>query len=181
MQVKRIECPKCKVVLDVKQVNEQLERRFLCPRCRAELLVKFSPNPAPIEAPTFCAKPRPTSEKASCETQLFSAPPKQEKDVRLTFNGKSYKLSEGRNIVGRSAQSSQADIQIDVDDMYMSRHHCIINVSTLPDNSKKVVLNNYKNKNVTAVNGQQLLEDDVIRLADGNIITMGKTNIKVVM
>ena len=65
--------------------------------------------------------------------------------------------------------------------MYMSRHHCIINVSTLPDNSKKVVLNNYKNKNVTAVNGQQLLEDDVIRLADGNIITMGKTNIKVVM
>jgi pSer/pThr/pTyr-binding forkhead associated (FHA) protein len=54
-------------------------------------------------------------------------------------------------------------------------------VSTLPDNSKKVVLNNYKNKNVTAVNGQQLLEDDVIRLADGNIITMGKTNIKVVM
>ena len=181
MQIKRIECPRCKVVLDVKQVDEQFERKILCPKCKTELLVKFSPNPSPMEAHTFCAKPKPASERPSCETQLFSAPQKQEKDVKLTYNGKDYELSEGRNIVGRSAQSSQADIQIEVDDMYMSRHHCIVSVTTLPNNTKKVVLNNYQNKNLTAVNGQQLQGDDVIRLSDGNIITMGKTNIKVVM
>jgi hypothetical protein len=59
----------------------------------------------------------------------------------------------------------------------MSRQHCSIEVSTLPDGTKKAVLRNYQNKNQTTVDGQPIENDDTIRLTDGNCITMGHTTV----
>ena len=59
----------------------------------------------------------------------------------------------------------------------MSRQHCIINVSTLSDGSKKAVLSNYQNKNSTTIDGQLIGKGDEIRLTDGNSITMGHTTV----
>lgn len=69
MQIKRIQCPQCQVVLDVKNDEEAPEKLVFCPRCSTELLVKFKPKGDPVEAHTYYAKQKkPAADNG--ETQL---------------------------------------------------------------------------------------------------------------
>lgn len=190
MQIKRIKCPKCNVVLDVKNSKERPELLLNCPRCRTELLVKFPPREEPIEAPTFCdAKPKTNqshqsvgSENFSFETQLGDTPfqstsreRSKAKLPKLICNGETYVLSEGENVIGRRANTSLATIQIACTDRFMSRQHCIITITDKQDGTYKAVLSNYQNKNETSINGYKIDSGDAIVLNDGNTITMGHT------
>ena len=191
MQVKRIKCPKCGIVLDVKNSKNETEKQITCPQCKTPLKVTF---PQPMEAGTYIAPKKPIINDGATQlggglsgatqlrgglagaTQLGPSKPKQEK-AKLMFNGVSYPLEEGQNIVGRKASTSTATIQIETTDRYMSRQHCCITVSTLPDGTKKAVLSNYQNKNKTTIDGQEIATGDAIRLTDGNSITMGHTTV----
>ena len=50
-------------------------------------------------------------------------------------------------------------------------------VTTLPDGTKKAVLSNYQNKNLTTIDGQEIETGDEIRLTDGNQIKRGQTTV----
>ena len=193
MQIKRIICPKCRAILDVKNSQNEEVKIITCPTCKTGLKVKFPPQQEPVEAKTFISG-RPTAGGGT--TQLGGLDgrtvlgggtggstvlgiPNQGTSVtaRLTYGGKDYPLKEGQNIVGRQGTTSMATVQIETADRYMSRQHCSITVSTLPDGTKKVVLRNYQNKNQTTVDGQPIENDNTIRLTDGNSITMGHTTV----
>lgn len=193
MQTKRIKCPKCGVVLDVKNSKNEEVKQITCPSCKTVLQVKFQPQQEPMEAKTYIAPPKTTVNDGATQlrgalsgatqlgglagaTQLGLSRPKQEK-AKLMFSGMSYPLEEGQNIVGRKASTSTANIQIETTDRYMSRQHCSIIVSTLPDGTKKAVLSNYQNKNKTTIDGQEIAAGDAIRLTDGDSITMGHTTV----
>lgn len=187
MQTKRIICPNCKVVLDVTNSKNEAAKQITCPKCQAVLQVKFPPQQAPLEAETVIVPPkRPTADNG--ETQLAGSnygatqlvtPNVQSKssNARLVYDDKPYFLEEGQNIVGRMGTTSKATVQIATDDRYMSRQHCSITVTTLPDGTKKAVLSNYQNKNLTTVDGQEIETGDEIRLTNGNRITMGHTTV----
>jgi hypothetical protein len=104
-------------------------------------------------------------------------PTKDSCNARLVFDDKPYFLEEGRNIIGRKGSTSRATVQIATEDRYMSRQHCSIKVTTLPDGTKKAVLSNYQNKNLTTVDGQEIETGDEIRLTNGDRITMGHTTV----
>ena len=190
MQTKRITCPKCGVVLEVKHTKDEEVKQVTCPKCKTLLKVRFA---QPIEAPTYYGGPKPGTEGAtqlgglssatmlggikSGETQLVVPSAKAPVTPHLSFDGKDYFLQEGQNIIGRKASSSQATVQIETADRYMSRQHISITVSTLPDGTKKAVLSNYQNKNQTIVDGQEITTGDKIRLTDGDKITMGHTTV----
>ena len=189
MQVKRIKCPSCGVVLDVTNSKNESVKQITCPQCKSVLQVKFPPQQAPLEAETYIAPQRqPAVDNGA--TQLggsaFGAtmlatpnekPAKESCNARLVFNDKPYFLEDGQNIVGRKGTTSKATVQIATDDRYMSRQHCSITVTTLPDGTKKAVLSNYQNKNLTSVDGQEIETGDAIRLTNGNRITMGRTTV----
>ena len=191
MQSKRITCPKCGVILDVKNTKDEEVKQVTCPNCKTLLKVKFA---QPIEAPTYYGGSKPGAEGAtqlgglggatvlggikSGETQLGVPLAKVADNLHLSFNGKDYSLQEGQNIVGRKASSSQATVHIETTDRYMSRQHISITVSTLPDGTKKAVLSNYQNKNQTIVDGQEIMAGDKIRLINGDKITMGHTTVE---
>ena len=221
MQIKRISCPSCGVVLDVKNGSDATEKIITCPKCNTQLKVKFKPVTTPtepVEAHTYLGaqkkKPQPqlnnfetqlggeasskasryssaetrlSGTRASFETQLSTSPKQQAttsnntngwiviKSCFLLYNFREMELSVGRNIVGRKATTSQATIQIPTDDHYMSRQHCCIDITAFNDGTKKAVLRNFQNKNVTFINGQPLESDDIIRLFDGDTIKMGDT------
>lgn len=200
MQTKRIICPKCKAVLDVKNSQNETVKQITCPSCKTILQVKFqpqqeAPQQEPIEAPTYYApSKRPTTDSGATQlagsngetvlggglsgaTQLYTPTQKTMATAKLTFGGKDYPLNEGQNIVGRQGTTSKATVQIETADRYMSRQHCSITVSTLPDGTKKAVLSNYQNKNLTTIDGQPIETGDSIRLTDGNSITMGHTTV----
>ena len=79
--------------------------------------------------------------------------------------------------MGRKGNTSKATVQIETEDRYMSRQHCSIVVTTLPDGTKKAVLSNYQNKNSTIIDGQEIETGEAIRLVNGNRIIMGHTTI----
>jgi len=193
MQTKRIICPKCRAVLDVKNSQNETVKQITCPSCKTVLQVKFQPQQEPIEAPTYYAPPKqPATDCGETQladnsgetvlggglngaTQLYT--PTQKATAKLTYEGKDYPLKEGQNIVGRQGTTSKATVQIETADRYMSRQHCSITVTTLPDGTKKAVLSNYQNKNLTTIDGQLIETGDAIRLTDGNSITMGHTTV----
>ena len=181
MQTKRIQCPQCGVVLDVKNSKNEEVKQIICPQCKTPLQVKFAPQQEPIEAQTFYA-PKASADSGATQlagingaTQLVSPTPKNSQEAQLVFDGINYNLEEGQNIVGRKGMTSKATIQIATQDRYMSRQHCAIRVTTLPDGTKKAVLSNYQNKNLTMIDGQEIETGDEIRLTDGNQIKMGQT------
>ena len=185
MQTKRIKCPSCGVVLDVKNSKNEEVKQITCPQCQVVLQVRFSPQQEPIEAPTYYAPKSSAADNGATQlaggaygaTQLATSLPKTVKSAKLMYDGVSYELSEGQNIVGRKGTTSKATVQIATEDHYMSRQHCAINVTTLPDGTIKAVLSNYQNKNCTMVEGQEIETGDAIRLSDGNQITMGHTKV----
>lgn len=101
--------------------------------------------------------------------------------VSLVFHGTRYPLGFGKNVVGRKAETSSATVQIPVDDLYMSRQHCIINVTLQSDGSVSALLSNYQNKNRTVVNGRIVDNQNNIMLNNGNQITLGRTNLLIEM
>ena len=184
MQTKRIKCPSCGVILDVNNSKNEEVKHFSCPSCKTLLQVKFGPQQEPIEAPTFMAPKSSASDGATQlagsaygATQLATSSQKAEMSAGLMYDGVIYQLEEGQNIIGRKGTTSKATVQIATEDRYMSRQHCAIKVTTLPDGTKKAVLSNYQNKNLTSVDGQEVETGDEIRLTDGNSITMGHTTI----
>ena len=200
MQTKRIICPKCKAVLDVTNSKNETLKQITCPSCKTILQVKFppqqeQPQQEPIEAHTYYApSKRPMADSGETQlagaggetvlggglsgaTQLYTPIQKTTATVKLTFGGKEYPLSEGQNIVGRQGTTSKATVQIETADRYMSRQHCSITISTLPDGTKKAVLSNYQNKNLTSIDGQEIETGDEIRLTNGDRITMGHTTV----
>ena len=187
MQIKRVKCPQCNVVLDVKNSKNEDVKQISCPSCKTLLQVRFAPQQEPIEAHTFFETPQHSSLSDSGETQLaagvlgatelFKLGTHTHSHAEIIFGAISYPLIEGQNIIGRKGNTSKATVQIDSADRYMSRQHIAIDVTKLPDGTLKAVLCNYHNKNLTSVDGQPISGGDIIRLVDGNNITMGHTTV----
>ena len=186
MQTKRIICPKCKAVLDVKNSQNETVKQISCPSCKTILQVKFQVQQEPMEAKTFYAPfQKPTADFGETRltgysngaTQLIIPTGKNTNEPYLQYDGIHYPLKEGQNIVGRKGITSEANVQIETSDRYMSRQHCSITITALPDGTKKAVLSNYQNKNQTTIDNQPIETGDSIRLTDGNSITMGHTTV----
>ncbi len=175
MQIKRVKCPQCNAVLDVKNSKNEEIKQIACPSCQTLLQVRFAPQQETIEAHTFLETPQSPHPLSNGETQL--AAPKTHTHAELLYGGVNYPLVEGRNIVGRKGNTSKATVQIETADRYMSRQHVAIEVTTLPDGTLKVLLSNHQNKNLTSVDGQSIEACDTIRLTDGNAITLGHSTL----
>ncbi len=223
MDIKRIKCPSCGVVLDVKNPTNEAVKFITCPRCRAQLKVNFAPavqQPRPTQPPRAntgetqyitqnqpAAQPQPQPRQQPAATsygetqfgnfqggstqfqggnaqyqggnaQRPSPQPRQQRQPSLLFNGVSYPLRTGNNIVGRQASTSQATVQIATIDRFMSRSHVTITVSQFPDGTGKAVLSNYHNKNMTWINGTPIQMGEGIVLSPGDRITMGETTVE---
>ena len=79
-------------------------------------------------------------------------------------------------MVGRKAPSSQASLQIETNDRYMSRRHAKIEVKEVAG-IRQAIISNDQNKNATYVDGQELQSGDAVILRDGSEIIMGKTHV----
>ena len=132
------------------------------------------PQTINIKCPGCGVVLRVTNSKDEAEKRI--ACPKLLQSCYLLFEGKEYELSIGSNTVGRSASTSIADVQIETDDLFMSREHAVINVRRLPNGGLKIDISNFKNKNTTKVNDYRLESDDAIVLHDGDTVEMGSTS-----
>lgn len=108
---------------------------------------------------------------------LLSSKQVAPKQAYLVVDGRKYPLAFGTNIVGRKAETSQATVQIDTSDRYMSRRHAKIVVTRLTGGKLKAVISNDLNKNISTIDGEDILQNDAIVLQNGDRIVMGKTTV----
>ena len=78
MQTKRIICPRCKAVLDVRNSRNEAVKQITCPSCKTILQVKFQPKQEPpqqepIEAPTYYAPPKQPTTDSGATSWLAAA------------------------------------------------------------------------------------------------------------
>ena len=168
MEIKRVKCPQCNSILEVKNTAGERVKNIVCPVCKKQLQVLFPDDDGktiyggvPDDGHTVI----PTQQKI-------------ESSCALIVDGTEYELLLGRNTVGRKAATSVASLQFTTSDMYMSRHHSVINVRRIADGSLRVSVMNYENKNKTYVDGHPLEKDDEVILHDGSVIQMGKTQVR---
>lgn len=85
---------------------------------------------------------------------------------------KEYVLKDGKNYVGRNANSTPAkvNVRIETTDRGFSRAHLGIEVIKMADNVRKYKICNDDNKNFTFVNGDKLEKEDILFLKNKDII-----------
>lgn len=167
-----ITCPKCNTNLGVSQINNELERQIYCPSCNKKMIIRFGKgdngcNAAPVVEAGNTVLPQDLEAMQSC---------------CIVHDGICYGLSIGANHIGRKARTSKADIQIETNDMTMSREHLVITVSRKADDNLQAKVRNDKNKNPTKFNDMkhheiELQEGDEIILHHGDHITMANTEV----
>ena len=90
--------------------------------------------------------------------KILSRPPfvlEAKKKAYLVFEGRKYELMKRDVTVGRRADSSKADIQIEDPSNYMSRHHADLTL-TYVDNQPRVTVKSVNERNLVMVNGLKL-------------------------
>lgn len=164
-QIKKVmvRCPGCGGVLEVQYSRNEPVKKFACPICDKKLEVRFKSND---DYETVIRRD---------DDPVRTIPGKGPayKSCYLQVGRQQYPLHEGVNTIGRKAESSTADTQLDDKEQYMSRSHIKINVSKLPDGIIRCVVTNDKNKNPTRINGRVMNQNDAIVLHEGDTIGMG--------
>lgn len=173
MQTKTIICPICKSTLNVNNSKNEHVKIIKCPVCASQLRVKFEMEETADDDSDTDYSSFNTDKTIIPDKLMFSK-------AYLVFEGTRYELSEGRNIVGRKAKSSTADVQIDSGDLYMSRSNSVINVRKT-NMGLVVSVANCENKNPILVGKVKLQDNDEFALKNGDTITMGRTILKLLL
>lgn len=167
MEKIKIKCPFCGKILIVNDDPANAGKRLRCPACK--------------EASIFEDFKRVVEQKVSDETEINMS----HKTVSATFSltdkltGKSYKLHQGRNLVGRMTYKTapKADIPICTEDMGFSREHLYVEIVRGCDGVFHCYVSNASNKNDTFINGELLSGEDKIGLENGDQIKSSSTTL----
>ncbi len=187
-QKKRVKCPHCKQLLDVVNSRNEKVKTITCVNCGGRMNVQF-PAPSPDDEVIPDAETVHPHKNHDVSKTIYGGKPQKPKHdtgdasqpvwhvvLKDANNGRSYPLHMGRNIVGRASANSDADVQIDTNDRFMSRRHMLITLTSVPGLAQpKVTIQNHQNKNVTYVNGAPLDKADIVVLENGSTIKMGNS------
>ena len=170
MNIARIKCPKCSVLLEVRNSKNEAVKSIKCPKCGSVLQIRFrvekvEEKPIPVDADI-------DHEETSVETVL---PTPTYSKAMFIYDGLRYELSVGKNVVGRCSRNSNANIQIQCGDVYMSRSHANVNVVKISNGKLKCIMSNGNNKNPIFINGVKLEKTDEVILSHDDEIKMGNT------
>lgn len=168
MNTVRIRCPKCSVLLEVRNSKNEAVKSIKCPKCGSILQIRFrvqkeEEKPIPVDV---------DNETTSVETQLTDS---SYSKAMLIYEGLHYELNVGMNVVGRCSSNSCANVQIQCGDIYMSRSHANVNVIKTNSGKLKCIITNGNNKNPIFINGVKLEKTDEVVLSDNDEIKMGNT------
>ena len=176
LQSKRITCPKCKAVLDVKNPKSRPVKIITCPTCGVKIRVKFGVAEASVSDMSNYSTVLGQQEampQADASTVLGQQEPLHAKHYRLRVGGDTYTLADGMNTIGRSIKKDVVSIRIITESLKISRCHARIDVVRRSDGTASLTLSNWENKNSTRVNGVELKADEHRALKPGDQIRMG--------
>lgn len=178
----QIKCPWCGAVLSVRNVPGIEGKGVTCPVCKQKSPFVQCKRVMPRNTVEKTDYPRGerTEYRSDERTRLPEKTEVREQEnltigsLILTPGGKKFHLSPGRNVIGRKAQASTADIMIDTGEgRRMSRKHIVIEVKRVPGKGFVHYISLYKEQcNPTFLGNDPIEYGDTIVLAHGDTITM---------
>lgn len=166
----KIKCPQCGAVLSVQSAPGIENKNVTCPICsykgRFTTYRAYVPKQS-ADSTNYGGSENTEFGGGGGHTKTYSA-------VLRKDDGNAIELKFGRNVIGRAAENSQADIQLDTHgDKHMSREHLLITINKVAGKGTTGYLSLYKEKvNKTYVNGSQLYYGDTLILKDGDKIQL---------
>lgn len=173
----KVRCPKCGKVLRLAD-NPNIDNAvFTCPVCHEKNRVgdcqRIVEQNIASEETQYGYAPSSGGE----ETQIVGSTPQMNVGSLVDGVGSTYQLRLGINTIGRKAASSNASVQINVDDRYMSRNHAVIEVKNVGGQTLHIFRNG-ANKNPSYINGTLVDATDQIILNNNDRIKLGMTEIR---
>ena len=164
-----IVCPECRQQLSFNEVPGYQNMVVECPKCH------FKANVSVYQSGS---RARGAQGADEMPTQLVFAPASSLDvgQIRVVKTNEVQYLREGSQVIGRRAQTGNADIKIS-NDMYMSRRHVRIDVIKKPMGFEHHLVE-IGSTNLPKLNGKELNRGDILKLKFGDIITLGKTDIR---
>lgn len=185
-EISRVKCPHCGSVLTIKShyLNVVGDKKLKCPTCQEiSLLSQFVRLSSDNQSEESVYKNSPHNSNGSMaheNTVLRERSKEQPKNenvigvLKIKGSNDIYQLLEGRQIIGRQASSSQAQIQINTGDARrLSREHLVIEVQSDVQGGFRHIASLCKEKsNATFINNDKLEFGDRVILRNGDIIRL---------
>jgi predicted Zn finger-like uncharacterized protein len=175
-----IKCGKCGVQLRVEEAKlHPVQPAVKCPNCQTINRLKLPDSAAPTPPPI------PSLPQGEA-TMIFSQPASthaQELGWLIVHDEQAptqtFPLKLGENIIGRKSTSQPADLMIETQDRYMSRHHCVLRVALDQRGQYQYLLADLSSTNGTFMlaKNKRLTEFDEIFLRDGDTMQAGRTKL----
>lgn len=182
MEEIKVKCPYCSNMLKVRAKSRTgIENvQMMCPVCKQKFPFKQCVKVADSDDDTKYKDGEDrthlgeTANQKSTENSVIGI-------LTVQGNGKeTYNLKIGRNVVGRKASASTADIQIaTAENRRMSRKHVVIEVKKIAGRGMVHYISLYKERlNPTFIGNEKMEYGDVLELNDGDIIRLPDCNLK---
>lgn len=164
-----IVCPECHQQLSFNEVPGYQNMVVECPKCH------FKANASVYQSGSQARGGHGADEMP---TQLVFAPRSSTDigQIRVISTNEIQWLKQGNNVIGRRASTGTADIKIS-NDMYMSRRHVQIDVIKKPMGYEHRLVE-IGSTNIIELNHRPINRGDIIVLKFGDILTLGKTDIR---
>ncbi|MDR1919322.1 MAG: FHA domain-containing protein [Tannerellaceae bacterium] len=165
----KVICPQCRTLLSFDNAPDIGDKLIVCPKCQFRATVDVyrsgtagtgghGANEGPTKLPEYIRK------EAVMKGRL-----------KLTDTGETFELKMGQNLIGRIAETGDADIKLSKDE-YMSRRHIRIDVleSSSGLEHRLVEINS---KNPTKLNEKPIPRNDILVLEFGDKLMLGRTEV----
>lgn len=182
-EIIQIKCPFDGAVLSVKNQPGIESKNVTCPICKHKYpftqFKRITPNdghtPDGVEENTRYSYSDTSGEETNFGQMNFTLG-----KLKILGGNGSYQLKPGKNIIGRKAQKSEANFQIDTGEKRaMSREHIVIDVKKVPGKGFVHYISLFKEKvNKTYIGNELLVYGDCIVLAHGDVIKLPDANLK---
>lgn len=184
---KPVSCPKCGFsgTLDQYRIIESTVR--WCPECHAEMTIASGSTARAftcgkcgrtfVKSVLLTDKPAASSASPSEEATTFSVAAEV---LGLVIPGRQtpYCLERGITRIGRSVPNAEA--QILISDSFVSRAHAEIELALRVDMVPEYRLRDCGSSNGTFVNDIRIDPDEIILLTEGDVLRVGKTELRCV-
>ncbi len=176
----KIKCPYCRAVLAVRKQPGLENKNVTCPVC--EKKSPFSDFEMIVyEDHENTVYPGASQDSGKSEISGAAAQNYTLGVLTMPDSGLSFRLKTGRNIIGRKADTSSADIQIPVADnkKRLSRNHLVVDVKKVSNKGFVHQVSLYKKDlNATYINGELLEFGDCVIIKDGDILELPDVRLK---
>ena len=182
----RIKCPSCGAVLTVKDMPGLETKSVNCPVCKQR--APFTQYKKVDESDDHTQYP--DGVRGGSAHSGDSEKTKVDFNVNYTVgrlcvmpSGPTFQLKKGKNVIGRKASQSVADVQISTgESRKLSREHLTIDVNLVPGKGMRHYVSLYKQKvNKTFIGSVPLEYGDCIVLKHGDIIKLPDVSLRFIV